>query len=67
MHPQRAASWLCCDPTLQLVLGDTNSCLSAIGAKRLHTPIFHMEAGNRCRDEHLPEKTGAASWTFSPT
>ena len=40
-----------------LVLGDTNSCLSAIGAKRLHIPIFHMEAGNRCKDECLPEET----------
>ena len=40
-----------------LVLGDTNSCLSVIGAKRLHVPIFHMEAGNRCKDECLPEET----------
>ena len=40
-----------------LVLGDTNSCLSVIGAKRLHIPIFHMEAGNRCKDECLPEET----------
>ena len=40
-----------------LVLGDTNSCLSVIGAKRLHIPIFHMEAGNRCKDENLPEET----------
>lgn len=40
-----------------LVLGDTNSCLSIIGAKRLHIPIFHMEAGNRCKDECLPEET----------
>lgn len=40
-----------------LVLGDTNSCLSVIGAKRLHIPVFHMEAGNRCKDECLPEET----------
>ena len=40
-----------------LVLGDTNSCLSIIGAKRLHIPIFHMEAGNHCKDECLPEET----------
>ncbi|MBS5477401.1 MAG: UDP-N-acetyl glucosamine 2-epimerase [Coriobacteriia bacterium] len=44
-------------PDALLVLGDTNSCLSAISAKRLHIPIFHMEAGNRCRDERLPEET----------
>ncbi len=44
-------------PDAVLVLGDTNSCLSVIGAKRLHIPIFHMEAGNRCRDECLPEET----------
>ncbi len=44
-------------PDAVLVLGDTNSCLSAIGAKRLHVPIFHMEAGNRCKDECLPEET----------
>lgn len=44
-------------PDALLVLGDTNSCLSAIPAKRLHVPIFHMEAGNRCRDERLPEET----------
>lgn len=44
-------------PDALLVLGDTNSCLSAIPAKRLHIPIFHMEAGNRCRDECLPEET----------
>ena len=44
-------------PDALLVLGDTNSCLSAIGAKRLHVPIFHMEAGNRCKDECLPEET----------
>lgn len=44
-------------PDALLVLGDTNSCLSAIGAKRLHIPIFHMEAGNRCFDECLPEET----------
>lgn len=40
-----------------LILGNTNSCLSVIGAKRLHIPIFHMEAGNRCKDESLPEET----------
>lgn len=45
------------EPDAVLVLGDTNSCLSAIGAKRLHIPIFHMEAGNRCKDECLPEET----------
>lgn len=44
-------------PDVVLVLGDTNSCLSVIGAKRLHIPIFHMEAGNRCKDECLPEET----------
>ena len=44
-------------PDAVLVLGDTNSCLSIIGAKRLHIPIFHMEAGNRCKDECLPEET----------
>ena len=44
-------------PDALLVLGDTNSCLSVIGAKRLHIPIFHMEAGNRCFDECLPEET----------
>ena len=44
-------------PDAVLVLGDTNSCLSVIGAKRLHVPIFHMEAGNRCKDECLPEET----------
>ena len=44
-------------PTPLLILGDTNSCLSAIAAKRLHIPIFHMEAGNRCFDECLPEET----------
>ena len=44
-------------PDALLILGDTNSCLSAIGAKRLHIPIFHMEAGNRCKDECLPEET----------
>ena len=43
-------------PDALLVLGDTNSCLSAISAKRLHIPIFHMEAGNRCKDECLPEE-----------
>jgi len=46
-----------CKPDALLVLGDTNSCLSAIPAKRLHIPIFHMEAGNRCKDECLPEET----------
>ena len=44
-------------PDAMLILGDTNSCLSAIAAKRLHIPIFHMEAGNRCKDEWLPEET----------
>lgn len=44
-------------PEAVLVLGDTNSCLSVVGAKRLHIPIFHMEAGNRCKDECLPEET----------
>ena len=44
-------------PDAVLVLGDTNSCLSVIGAKRLHIPIYHMEAGNRCKDECLPEET----------
>ena len=44
-------------PDAMLILGDTNSCLSAIPAKRLHIPIFHMEAGNRCKDECLPEET----------
>ena len=44
-------------PDALLILGDTNSCLAAIGAKRLHIPIFHMEAGNRCKDECLPEET----------
>ena len=46
-----------CKPDALLVLGDTNSCLSAIAAKRLHIPIFHVEAGNRCKDECLPEET----------
>ena len=45
------------NPDAVLVLGDTNSCLSVVGAKRLHLPIFHMEAGNRCKDECLPEET----------
>ncbi len=45
------------EPDALLVLGDTNSCLSAIAAKRLHIPVFHMEAGNRCKDECLPEET----------
>ena len=44
-------------PEALLILGDTNSCLSAIAAKRLHIPVFHMEAGNRCFDECLPEET----------
>ena len=44
-------------PDALLILGDTNSCLSAIAAKRLHIPIFHMEAGNRCKDECPPEET----------
>ena len=44
-------------PDAVLVLGDKNSCLSVIGAKRLHIPFFHMEAGNRCKDECLPEET----------
>ena len=44
-------------PDALLILGDTNSCLSAIAAKRLHIPIFHMEAGNRCKDECLPEES----------
>ena len=44
-------------PEAVLVLGDTNSCLAAINAKRLHIPVFHMEAGNRCKDECLPEET----------
>lgn len=44
-------------PDAMLILGDTNSCLSAVSAKRLHIPIFHMEAGNRCKDECLPEET----------
>ena len=48
-------------PDALLVLGDTNSCLSAIAAKRLHIPIFHMEAGNRCKDECLPEETNRRS------
>ena len=48
---------LAIQPDAVLVLGDTNSCLSVIGAKRLHIPIFHMEAGNRCKDECLPEET----------
>ncbi len=55
-----AASYkLMCEvkPDALLILGDTNSCLSAISAKRLHIPIFHMEAGNRCKDECLPEET----------
>ena len=54
-------------PDALLVLGDTNSCLSVIGAKRLHIPIFHMEAGNRCKDECLPEETKERTYvTGSP-
>ena len=53
-------------PDAILVLGDTNSCLSVIGAKRLHIPIFHMEAGNRCFDECLPEETNRR-WILSVT
>ena len=52
-------------PDAVLVLGDTNSCLSVISAKRLHIPIFHMEAGNRCFDACRKRRT-AASWTSSP-
>ena len=52
-------------PDAVLVLGDTNSCLSVIGAKRLHIPIFHMEAGNRCKDECLPEETNRLSTSCS--
>ena len=48
-------------PDALLILGDTNSCLSAISAKRLHIPVFHMEAGNRCKDECLPEETNRRS------
>lgn len=44
-------------PDAVLVFGDTNSCISVIGAKRLYIPIFHMEEGNRCKDECLPEET----------
>ena len=53
-------------PDAVLVLGDTNSCLSVIGAKRLHIPIFHMEAGNRCKDENLPEEElkGVMRWRW---
>lgn len=54
-------------PDAVLVLGDTNSCLSVIGAKRLHIPIFHMEAGNRCKDELLPKKQTAGLWILSAT
>ena len=54
----RSYEWMAeIKPDALLVLGDTNSCLSAISAKRLHIPIFHMEAGNRCKDECLPEET----------
>ena len=51
-------------PDAVLVLGDTNSCLSVIGAKRLHIPIFHMEAGNRCKDECLPRRQIDGLWTL---
>ena len=51
-------------PDAVLVLGDTNSCLSVISAKRLHIPIFHMEAGNRCKDECLPEETKDCGYYF---
>lgn len=51
-------------PDALLILGDTNSCLSAIPAKRLHIPIFHMEAGNRCKDECLPEETNSQDCGF---
>ena len=53
-------------PDAVLVLGDTNSCLSVIGAKRLHIPIFHMEAGNRCFDECLPEETNRRHFRCEP-
>ena len=53
-------------PDAVLVLGDTNSCLSVIGAKRLHIPIFHMEAGNRCKDETCPRKPTGGLWTSFP-
>ena len=53
-------------PDAVLVLGDTNSCLSVIGAKRLHIPVFHMEAGNRCFDECLPEEPTVELWTSFP-
>ena len=49
-------------PDALLILGDTNSCLSAIAAKRLHIPIFHMEAGNRCKTSVCPRKRTAESW-----
>ena len=54
-------------PDAVLVLGDTNSCLSVIGAKRLHIPIFHMEAGNRCKTSARPRRPTAVSSTSSPT
>ena len=54
---ERVMLMVAIQPDAVLVLGDTNSCLSVIGAKRLHIPIFHMEAGNRCKDECLPEET----------
>ena len=54
-------------PDAVLILGDTNSCLAAIAAKRLRIPVFHMEAGNRCFDERVPRRSTAGSWTTSPT
>ena len=50
-------------PDAVLVLGDTNSCLCVISAKRLKIPVFHMEAGNRCKDENVPRRSSAAWWT----
>jgi UDP-N-acetylglucosamine 2-epimerase (non-hydrolysing) len=50
-----------------LILGDTNSCLSAIAAKRLHIPIFHMEAGTAVRTSASPRRPTVVSWTSSPT
>lgn len=54
-------------PEAVLVLGDTNSCLAVIPAKRRKVPIFHMEAGNRCFDMRVPERSTAGSWTTRPT
>ena len=54
-------------PDAVLVLGDTNSCISAVMAKRMRIPVFHMEAGNRCFDENVPEETNRRSSTTSPT